>query len=358
MLKSLNLTNFRSYREIKLQIDQPLIVILGPNAVGKTNLLESVHVASTTHSFRDRDREIIHYGEDFYRVEAGFDDHVHEVRFVTEGNHYRKSTLVNSVKRPLNSVVGINPVVIFEPNDMNLLTGPPDLRRRHLDTVLSQIDPEYMAAISTYRRILKQRNSLIHQAKINSRLSNLDDQLFVWNLQILDPATKIIRARRQMIEGTAPLLADYYNKIAATKTRAVTFSYSPSLPDNKDKYLRALKNNLTKDIHAGFTTAGPHRDDFSVEFDGRSVVQAASRGELRTAILALKLAQMDYFEERLTKRPILLLDDVFSELDKSRREFLVGSIDRQQTFITTTDLDKSLKHDYQLIDLSGVGHVA
>lgn len=358
MLKSLDLTNFRSYRQIKMQFDHDLVVILGPNAVGKTNLLESIYVAATTHSFRGRDREIIHYGEDFYRVVAGFDDVNQEVRFVVEGDHHRKNTLLDGGKRPHGTLMGLNPVVIFEPSDMNIFASYPDHRRRYLDVILSQVDRAYAAALATYRKIIRQRNSLIHQAKLGARLSALDDQLFIWNLQIVEPALKIIQTRDLFIKNVSPLLRQHYNQIAHKNNRTIDLKYLPSLLGDRDSYLQALKNSLAKDIAVGYTTHGPHRDDFTVEIDGRNLMQTASRGELRTVILALKLAEMDYCEDQLKKRPLLLLDDVFSELDAARRDFLLANVSRQQTIITATDLDKAKKHDYQLIDLSGVARVA
>ncbi len=355
MLTHLDLTNFRSYRNFKLEIEQPLVVIMGPNAVGKTNLLESIYVASTTHSFRAKDSEIIHFGEDFYRVVASFENIEQEIRFVTNGDSHRKNALLSGVKKPLSSAVGINPVTIFEPNDMNLLTGPPSVRRKYLDSVLAQIDKKYLSSLSAYRKILKQRNSLLHQSR-QKGIRSLDDQLFIWDLQLVEPATYIIKSRQEFIGMIAKLMRHYYHEISGKKDD-LKISYESTAMSNKSKLLHQIRDSQQKDLHAGFTTIGPHRDDFSVIFKGNNITQIASRGELRTIVLALKLAELDFIESKLAKRPILLLDDVFSELDGKRREYLVSSISGQQTIITTTDMDKNLKPTYQLIDLSGGGYV-
>ena len=357
MIRRLNLVNFRSYRTIELQIEKPLVVIMGPNAVGKTNLLESIYVASTTHSFRAKDHDMIHYGETFYRVVASFEEGDQEVRFETEGGSHRKSALVDSAKRPLTSLTGLNPVTIFEPNDMNLLVGPPESRRKYLDVILVQISHTYRQALVSFRKILKQRNSLIHQAKLGAQLNNLDDQLFVWDLQMIEPMTVIIESRNDFLESLSPLVASYYKKISGREEK-ITLKYLPSVTAKRDNYLKAIKDNMKKDIQAGFTTLGPHRDDFMAYFKEHELGLVASRGELRTIMLALKLAEMDYIERKSKKRPLLLLDDVFSELDASRRSFLIDNIAAQQTIITTTDIDDILKQDYQLIDLSGAGYVA
>ncbi len=357
MIRQLNLTNFRSYRTIELLIEQPLVVILGPNAVGKTNLIESIYVAATSHSFRAKDFDLIHYGETFYRVVADFDGNSQEIRFEDGGVNHKKSAIIGGSKKPLNSLSGLNPITIFEPNDMNLLIGPPDARRKYLDVILSQISIDYRQALSTYRKIIKQRNSLIHQAKVSSRLRGLDDQLFVWDLQLVNPMGIIIEMRKDLLKCIGPLLSSYYHKISGRDDK-IELKYLPSVTTNRDQYLKIIKDNYKKDIQAGFTTLGPHRDDFVAYFKDHSLDKVASRGELRTIMLALKLSEMDYIERNLKKRPLLLLDDVFSELDADRRKYLVGNVAAQQTIITTTDIDPSLKYDYQLIDLTGSGYVA
>lgn len=357
MIRRLNLINFRSYRTIELLIEKPLVVILGPNAVGKTNLLESIYVVTTTRSFRAKDRDMIHYGENFYRIVAGFESGNQEVRFETEGTSYRKSVLIDKSRRPQTALAGLNPVTIFEPNDMNLLLGSPEARRKYLDVILSQISPAYSRALSSFRKILKQRNSLIHRAKQGAGVSGLDDQLFVWDLQMVDPASVIIEARRDFLDCLNPLLTSYYEKISGRRDEIV-LKYLPGVLADRDSYLSIIKSSFKRDIQAGYTTKGPHRDDFVAYFKEHELGKVASRGELRTIMLALKLSEMDYIELKLKKRPILLLDDVFSELDASRREFLVDNITSQQTIITTTDIDETLHHDYQLIDLSGAGYVA
>jgi len=355
MLKRLSLTNFRSYSSFDITFESPLTIIIGPNAVGKTNLLESIFLASTTKSFRAHDDELINFGESFYKIRAEYGDRSSEIRYVVENDSHRKIALISDIKRPLSQLLGLNPVTLFEPNDLNLLYSSPSSRRRYLDLVLSQVDKNYLSALQLYRRIIKQRNSLLHQAKRSGSLSGLKDHLFVWDVQMVEPAKKITETRKHFLDSLSTLINTYYQSISGDHT-IYKLIYEPSLDLSDADVMTQIDMHHQKDIQAGFTTIGPHRDDFTVERDGKKITEIISRGEMRTFILSLKLAEMDFIEQETKKRPTLLLDDVFSELDSARRGHLLEAIANQQTFLTTTDIDAHTKLDAQMIDLGGVAN--
>lgn len=353
MLRSLSLTNFRSYKSISLSFEDNLTVISGPNAVGKTNLLESIFVASTTKSFRASDADLINTGEDFFRVVAEFDnDHV-DLSLSLLGGAQAKRLKLNTKKQSLHSLLGRNPVTLFEPHDMNLFDGSPERRRRYMDTVLCQLAPGYTQALTAFKRVLKQRNSLLHSAKVHGGYVN-DDELFVWDVQLSEPGKQLYAHRKDFIASLSPLVREIYGEIADKDTE-LELIYQPNVEMDSQDYLEALNQSRLKDRSAGFTTAGPHRDDMGLSFKDGDINSAASRGETRTLILALKIAEMRLIERGLNQKPILLLDDVFSELDASRRKHLMELISAQQTLLTTTEVDKNIPKNSYIIDLSGVG---
>lgn len=352
MLQSLSLTNFRSYTAIDLSFEDNLTVIVGPNAVGKTNLLESVFVSSTSKSFRASDAELINNQETYYRIEASFDSDRVELSLSENNGHYSKQLKLNNKRQSLHYLLGRNPVTLFEPHDMNLFESVPESRRRYLDTVLSQIYPQYAKTMLLYKKALKQRNSLLHSAKIH-KTSVHDDELFVWDVQLSEHAQYIFSSRRDYIASLSPLINDVYGEIAGVQTD-IHLKYVPNADLDQEDLMGLLVRARHKDLAVGYTTCGPHRDDFYIAFKESDIVSTASRGEMRTAILALKIAEMRYIMSILHKTPILLLDDVFSELDSTRRRHLMHLIADQQTILTTTELDKNIPKNSFVINLSGV----
>jgi DNA replication and repair protein RecF len=351
MIRSLSLTNFRSYKAIDLVFEDNLTVISGPNAVGKTNLLESIFVASTSKSFRARDLDLVNTGENFFRVVAEFDDDAVELSLLREGESHSKRLKLNSKKQSLHTLLGRNPVTLFEPHDMLLFDGSPERRRRYIDTVLCQVSPIYVEALATYRRALKQRNSLLHAAKVRGGFAS-DDELFVWDVQLSEPGKRLYDLRKDFVSELSPLVKEVYETIAGSDTE-LELQYCPNTDMDKRDFLSALSTSRIKDRGAGFTTCGPHRDDMDLLFKDGDITTSASRGETRTAILALKIAEMRFIKDKLGKKPILLLDDVFSELDASRRKHLMELISTQQTLLTTTEVDKNIPRNSYVIDLSG-----
>lgn len=346
MLKRLHLTHFRSYDQLTLDLEGQVMVILGPNATGKTNILEAVYVAATGQSFRGDDATLTTNHHGAYRVDAQYDDETISVVFRAEPRR-QKRFLRNEVGISRHSLLGLHPVVLFEPGDLVLLSGSPSLRRHYLDMVLAQTSEAYRRSLILYRRLIKQRNALLYRNK-RSTVYRLEDQLFILDTQLTEPTETLYRERRDLLTWLEPQLRTYEEHIARDKAK-LTIQYLERSSD----MLRRLHEAHERDIAVGTTTVGPHREDWQVYRDGGLFHDTASRGENRTALLALKLCEVQYIQEQRDGiTPILLLDDVFSELDESRRHLLVDVLRDVQTIITTTDIDKRLDLPAQTLDLT------
>lgn len=348
-ITSLNLTNFRSYDERQFDIGPNVTLVVGPNASGKTNLLESLYVLASTKSFRTRDFGLVRHTQDHFRVAASFNDDEVALGYKTENGRQTKQVSRNGVKQTLVSHVGTIQVTLFEPTDLELVSGAPDRRRRYLDFILCQTDRGYLKIINEYRRVLRQRNSLL-SAFDTSRIQH---EIFAWDIKLTELAVEIYRRRRQLVEYLNVLIPDLYQDVAGEMVD-LQINYQPSVAggDYANNFMTELANRLTTDLAAGFTTIGPHREDFKVGFKNNDITDVASRGETRTVVLVMKLAELAYSEQQSGVKPILLLDDVFSELDNSRRGYLTQKVGEYQTIITTTEADsiKGISRDYALIE--------
>ena len=347
VIRDLELTNFRSYEQMRFELHPAVTLVVGPNASGKTNLLESLYVLASTRSFRAKDRDLIREEQDFFRIVARGDV---EMAYGVQrtGSSVEKRVSHDGVKRTLVSHVGQLQVTLFEPTDLMLVAGPPDGRRKYLDFILCQTDRGYLKTLQLYRRALKHRNALLDGSRMSGR-----DQIFTWDVQLTELAAEIYRQRTRLLGKLNDALPHLYADIAGAG-EMIELTYLPSVEgdDYGSAFLEALTRNLPRDLAAGFTTIGPHREDFSISFKGREVEAVASRGEVRTLVLALKLAELDYAEHRTGQRPLLLLDDVFSELDRDRRGYLIERLRDHQTVITTTDADavtRELTSDHGII---------
>lgn len=329
-LKHLKLTNFRNYKQLDLTFDNRPTLLLGNNAVGKSNFLESIYFLSTTKSVRvEKENELILKGEDFARVEGMAEDRGIETNLVItiqqrgEGKFKpHKKVLVNGVVRRIVDYFGNLPAVIFYPADINMVTGSPSLRRWHLDLALAQIDREYKRALSSYEQFLISRNRVLK--RIKEGLSR-KDELDYWTKGLLDSGEIIYRKRElffQFVNGIDHPLGDF------------RFDFEPSLLTQQ-----RLDTYRDSEIGAGTTLIGPHRDDFSFRLSDRDLARFGSRGEQRTATLAFKLAQLEFMAQIYGSRPLLLLDDIFSELDVSHRAKVLEIIPKQQTIIATVELE-------------------
>ncbi len=348
MITHLSLRQFRNHSKLDLDINSNLITITGPNASGKTNILESIYISSLTKSFKVSDNKLIQHNKDFFTIDRIDDDTTIHLRFIQTPQSRSKSLKIKNSPKPLYSLVGRNPVTLFEPNDMYLFIGLPSVRRNYLDKILSQVDKLYLQNLRNYKKILHHRNSLLKRAK-KETISNLYDQLFVLNIQIIEPGYYLSKKRAEFIKNIQGSINNYYHSISGENKKVVTkFIASAKSPQ---ELLSNIELALNIDIASGFSTVGPHKEDFNIVMDSYNLADSASRGELRSLVLACKLSELDYIEKSISKRPTLLLDDVLSELDNKRQKFLLNNLDKQQTFITTTHLPSHLGLDFQHIEL-------
>ena len=354
---NLQLTNFRSYSNASFTLGENITLVVGPNASGKTNLLESVYVLVAGKSFRAKEIDLINHGQSYFRVELKSPEDSYSLGFKHEEGRQEKRVSHGKAKKSLAQHLGTLQAVLFEPGDLNLISGPPDRRRRYLDYILCLTDKQYLKALQQYRKVLRQRNALLAKSRTFnpglSATSELQNQIFAWDIQLTDLAVDIFNKRQALVQHINRLADGLYTEIAGEPV-GLKMNYSASVPaeDYADNFMRTLQSNLTRDLAAGFTTIGPHREDFAVSFGSGNLTAVASRGETRTAVLVLKLAEMDYVEGVTGVNPLLLLDDVFSELDNSRRQFLLQKLGGRQTIITTTEADtlKGEVKDYHLIE--------
>jgi DNA replication and repair protein RecF len=343
----ITLYDFRSYTQKSLALDPGVTLIIGPNGSGKTNILEALYVLATTKSFRARDEALVRQGADVLRVVVDSSDGEYSFAYQKQPTIAKKVTL-DGAKKTLRGHVGSLPVVLFEPGDLQLLAGPPSARRAYIDTILCQTDQEYLQALNEYKRALRQRNALLRDHSYVPV-----DVLFAWNVQLAGPALILRQKRAEFITYLQSRLPSLYASIAG-KSHDLDIGYqsNPAIDiTDESMMLEQFEQSAGRDSAAGFTTIGPHRDDFAVIFDNHPIDARASRGEHRSVVLALKLAELEYQNEFARSRPLFMLDDVFSELDSYRRGFLLKAIGDYQTIVTTTEADSLKDSGYYTIDL-------
>jgi len=347
MIESIRVQNYRIFKDRRFDFDKQVNIVVGPNACGKTSLLEAILVSLVGSSYRAKEKDLISKGNDWLRIESKNDGLDRIIKF-TNTNEKTYEIENNKYKRLSSNLK--EPVVLFEPNNLIMLTSSPDTRRSYLDNLLKQIDPLYKKNLSHYSRALIQRNHLLKNINMN-----LKDQLFPWNMRITQLAEEIVKRRTDFINEINPVLNLNYREISNSKLNIkIKYQSSVNEVNYSTKMLDELENNFVQELNQGFTSVGPHRDDFTLYFEDNLATLFASRGELRSAMLSLKVTEVNILEKYLFKKPILLLDDVFSELDSNRRHALTNLIKKHQSFITTTDADiasKEFKGHCKVIEL-------
>ena len=353
-VRTLQLDGFRSYAQLRMALGDGPHVVVGRNAAGKTNLVEAIVVLSTGRSHRSSsDPEMVRWGAEFARVAASVESagREEEVEVVVHArgsaSGTRKRVRVNGVNRRASALRPVLRTVLFAPEDMLLIVGSPSLRRNLLDAIVAQREPTAAAVMSTYQRTLTQRNSLLRRIREEEAEPA---ELVYWNQTLVEHGAHILDWRHETLMAMAGPLAEAHREIAPEETRLslryVSNVERAATETNQDALRRRLRETADKEVWNGATLVGPHRDDIAFESDGRELAEFASRGQQRTAILALKLAELDVLTELDGRPPLLLLDDVFSELDPERRAHLVRRIgDLPQAIVTTTtpdDLDPAL----------------
>lgn len=339
MITDIRLQHFRSYSDASFEFENGVNIIIGPNASGKTNLLEAIIVTARGKSFRAKDQELIQHGADWARLDVDTPDISRTIKLQLRDGALQKSITVGdkTVSRITPSVV--MPTVLFEPSHLQFLVGSPEMRRDFIDSILEQIDQAYPKLWSNYRRTLTQRNVLLKQEATPTK-----DQLFVWDVRLSEFAAVIVQKRIALIDQINQVASNTYSSIAG-KQSSLKLYYQPAVDAQQyASYLhQKLQERYKLDRLRGYTSVGPHRDDITLELNGFPQQQTASRGEVRTTLLTLKIIELDLLEKATGQKPLLLLDDVFSELDGARRKALTGYLSTYQTFITTTDADITKK---------------
>lgn len=340
MITSLRLQNFRSYLDESFEFDPGVNIVVGPNGSGKTNLLEAVLVLCGNKSFRARDFNLIREACDWARLEGNFSGSERVLKITKVNEMSKKEFVLNDKEYKRLSFAQTVPVVIFEPNHLQIVARGPDVRREFFDDLLLRTQPMYKQYLGNYNRALSQRNSLL---KKRQHLSA--DQIFVWDIRLSELGEKVAQARHQLVDDLSEQLPSVYAKIAGKKAKvALRYCNGFAIRSYGSKMLARLQATHAQDKERGFTGCGPHREDIEFMFAGQPALNVASRGETRSIMLALKILELQLVHDSRGTKPILLLDDVFSELDGARRRKLVDYLKDHQTIITTTEADAVLEY--------------
>ena len=350
MLYSIELTNFKSHPAIRVDFDGQSTAIIGPNASGKTNLLEAIYYSFMSKPFYGRNSQLISRGSDFSKIVTVFGGEKKidlEHRLKLNSPNLKRGVKQNNSPLPISKLVGTQPVVTFLPDDSQIITGSPAFRRNLFNSIGVQTSPRYLHALSTFQKLLNQRNRLLYSIK--NGLSLKQDQLFVYNLQMATPIEDILALRYALVDYLNKNLSMKYSQISGRDDK-IHIEYLPTLPKDKDDIVKMLEQNSSQDMKLGFTARGPHKDDILIKLNGFNVREGLSRGESRSLALAIKLSEIDYITSLNQQAPILLLDDVLSELDDSRQKKLLDAARQKQTIITTTALNDNVE-GFKLVNL-------
>jgi len=352
VISNLKLVNYRNHEYSDINFGKKVNIIYGNNAQGKTNILESLYLFATGRSHRtNKSRELIRFGTDYANVKITFESksgmNTGEMVILTD---QKRRIKINEV--PINRIgqlMGFFNVVMFSPEDLNLIKEGPSQRRRFLDIGISQIRPNYFYYLQQYVKVLEQRNKLLKEISVKS---SLKETLSVWDEKLVEYGSKIIWYRELYIKKLSEFARQVHFNITLGCEK-LDISYFPGIRSDqiesekkiKELFQIQLLHNSKREIESGMTLVGPHRDEIEFVINNVTVKHFASQGQQRTVVLSLKLAEMEFIKEYTGEYPVLLLDDIMSELDKSRQNFLTNKIEDKQVIITCTDIDKFVNYD-------------
>ncbi len=347
IVKNLVLENYRNHTNTRIVFSDRFNIIYGDNGQGKTNILEAIYLCASGRSHRtSKDSELIKFGCDKFNINAyisnsGSLDKEIEISYY---ENQKKQIKINDIPiQKLGALMGNLYAVLFSPEDLFIVKQGPTERRRFVDITLSQIKPSYFYNLQQMIKILKQRNTLLKNISGNSKLMDTVD---IWNIRLAEVAASIITARRTFSKILSDLAESQHNFIT-DKSEKISFDYKCSFQINEDDskeqiqnlYIKQLEKCFSRDIILGYTTTGPHRDDYDITVNDKSLKLYGSQGQQRSAVLSLKIAEIELVKKETNQYPVLLLDDVMSELDNNRQKYLMDSIKEVQTFITCTSTD-------------------
>ncbi len=332
-IKKIKLNNFRNYQEQEINFEKNINIFYGENAQGKTNIIEAIFLCSLGKSFRaKKDSEMIKLNEKYSLIEIEYEKSDRDGKIKIELGD-KKNIFINGIKiKKLSELLGKINTVIFIPDDINILKGGPQNRRRFLDIMISQLRPNYMHILNLYLKTIEQRNKYLRQIKEEKKDEKLLD---IWDEKLSEYAIKICEYRKEFIEKITKKIENIHNDITNQKEK-IEINYITEC-DDKEKYLKLLKERRKLDIIKGFTTKGVHRDDFVIYINKKEINIYGSQGQNRTAMLSLKLSELQVIKDEIGEYPILLLDDFMSELDSNRRKNFLENIKNTQVIITGTE---------------------
>lgn len=328
LIKDIRLTNFRNHDTYRLDCHPDTTLILGANGYGKTSVLEAIYILTRGKSFRATDPDILKRGAPFYRIELNYTNGEQVSATYDGATKTFRAADKSSRRLPAKSKY---PIILFEPHDLNLISGPPSRRRDYFDRIFSDLSEDYASNLSKYNKALRQRNELLKSETLTAA------DLFAWNLLMADLGVSLSNFRTTYIDLINQTLNPTYYSIAENNDQ-IHLQYSTSHPHiTKEQYLTHLEQNYDRDRLLGYTTFGVQRDTIDFIFNHNLADGSASRGETRSIILALKFVEASIVTDKLSKKPIILLDDVFSELDDTRRKCLVSNFKDNQVIITSVE---------------------
>ena len=332
-INKIKINNFRNYKKQEIELEENINLFYGENAQGKTNIIEAIFLSSMGKSFRaKKDKEMINLNSERAEVEIEYQKSDRDGKIKIElGN--KKNIFLNGIKiKKLSELLGKIHIVIFTPDDIHILKGGPQNRRKFLDIMISQLKPNYMYHLNLYLKTLEQRNNYLRQIREEKKDENLLD---IWDENLAEYAKIIYQYRNEYIQKIREKIKKIHPEITSEKEQ-MEIEYITECK-TKEEYLKALKERRKLDIIKGFTTKGIHRDDFSIYINKKEIATYGSQGQHRTAILSLKLAELNIVKDEIEENPILLLDDFMSELDEKRIRSFLEKIQNTQVIITCTE---------------------
>ena len=344
IIKSIELNNFRNYEAVNIEFDKNINILYGDNAQGKTNLLEACYYSAISKSFKSsKDKEIIRFGQDYLGIKTVIEKNNREYVIEISISNNKKVIKIDNVKiNKTSELLGLLNVILFSPEDLNIIKNGPSERRRFFDSEISQIDRIYLSDIINYNKVLNNRNKLLKEIAFDN---SIRDTLDVWDMQLVEYGKRIIKRRREFIDELKYYIKDKHLMISGGKEELI-INYEPNIDDIF--FEDELINNREKDLKYTQTSVGPHRDDISFKIDGIDIRKFGSQGQKRCCALSLKLSEIDIVSNIIKDKPVLLLDDVLSELDSNRQKFLLESISDIQTIITCTGLDDFVNNRFDV----------
>lgn len=345
IIKSIELTDYRNYEQLSMDFSPGTTILFGDNAQGKTNILEAIFVAATTKSHKgSKDREMIRFDKEEAHIRTYLEkDHLEtRIDLHLRKNKSKVLAIDGQKAKKATDLIGLCNVVFFSPEDLGIIKNGPSERRHFVDMELCQLDSFYLYNLSNYNKIVEQRNTLLKDMYFNPQLK---DTLNIWDMQLVSYGSKIIERRKLFVDQLNEIIENIHLSLSGGKEH-IHIQYEPDV--EIEEFEQRMAASQERDIKAKMTTVGPHRDDFCFSIEGIDIRRYGSQGQQRTAALSLKLSEIELVKKITKDTPILLLDDVLSELDSNRQNYLLNHIGNIQTIITCTGLEEFVNNRFEI----------